>query len=399
MAVLAECPGCRKKQSTKNRLCSCGEDLAKAKRNQRVKYWISYRMPDGKQRRESVDAMEGLNGFSIEHAKDALSKRQVQKRENRIFDMLPESNMTFKELSDWYLDLTDTKNLASYRSVGVYMNCFNKIHGNNIVGKLTREDLKKHQKLREDQGWKPATIDQELCHVKKAVTEAFYNDKLDGRTLKAFKGLESKLKRGSNARKRTISFDEYLTLVDAATAHFRPVLITAYHTGMRSGELQKLQWSHVDRKEMFIRLPGEITKTGDPRDIPINHHVKSALDALPRSINHNFVFTFRGKPFTHKNGFVHSLKSTCKKAGIPYGRNDENGITMHDTRRTLKTNMLSAGIDKVYRDKILGHSLTGMDVHYLAPDEDTLKDQMEQFTQWLDGQFKETRQTVNRKTA
>jgi integrase len=60
---------------------------------------------------------------------------------------------------------------------------------------------------------------------------------------------------------------------------------------------------------------------------------------------------------------------------------------MHDMRRTLKTNMLNAGIDKVYRDKILGHSLTGMDVHYLAPDEDTLKYQMERFTQWLDGQL------------
>jgi hypothetical protein len=29
----------------------------------------------------------------------------VQKRENRIFDMLPESKMTFQELTDWYLGL------------------------------------------------------------------------------------------------------------------------------------------------------------------------------------------------------------------------------------------------------------------------------------------------------
>jgi hypothetical protein len=94
MAVLAECPACRQKQSAKNRVCKCGEDIVKDKRNQRVKYWISYRMPDGKQRRESVDAMEGLNGYSIEDARDALSKRQVQKRENRIFDMLPESKIT-----------------------------------------------------------------------------------------------------------------------------------------------------------------------------------------------------------------------------------------------------------------------------------------------------------------
>ena len=34
--------------------------------------------------------------------------------------------------------------------------------------------------------------------------------------------------------------------------------------------------------------------------------------------------------------------------------------------------MLSAGIDKVYRDMILGHSLRGMDIHYMSPSEDDL---------------------------
>ena len=48
--------------------------------------------------------------------------------------------------------------------------------------------------------------------------------------------------------------------------------------------------------------------------------------------------------------------------------------------------MLNAGIDKAYRDTILGHSLKGMDVHYIAPDESDLKQAMDRFTEWLDGQ-------------
>ena len=36
---------------------------------------------------------------------------------------------------------------------------------------------------------------------------------------------------------------------------------------------------------------------------------------------------------------------------------------MHDLRRTVKTNMLAAGVDKTYRDLALGHSLQGMDAH------------------------------------
>lgn len=53
---------------------------------------------------------------------------------------------------------------------------------------------------------------------------------------------------------------------------------------------------------------------------------------------------------------IDSYILACKKAGIACGQRVENGITMHDFRRTFKTNMLKAGIDKVYRDIIVGHS-------------------------------------------
>ena len=100
MAILAECPKCRRKQSVKNKSCTCGQDLDKAKRSRNVKYWISYRLPGGKQRRELI-------GTSIEEARDAEGKRRTQKRENRIFDILMDSKITFKELTEWYLNLNN----------------------------------------------------------------------------------------------------------------------------------------------------------------------------------------------------------------------------------------------------------------------------------------------------
>jgi hypothetical protein len=143
-------------------------------------------MPDGKQRRESVGALEGLNGYSKKDAEVALSKRGVQKREKRILDMLPESNMTVKELSDWYLDLSSVKKLASYRSIRINLNNFNRIHGDNIVGDIKLEDLEEHQALREKQGLRPASIDKEIGHVRTAIIKAFDNGKIDGQALKPF---------------------------------------------------------------------------------------------------------------------------------------------------------------------------------------------------------------------
>jgi len=47
MAILSECPVCRKKQSIKNKKCKCGQDLDQAKKFRRVKYWINYQLPGG----------------------------------------------------------------------------------------------------------------------------------------------------------------------------------------------------------------------------------------------------------------------------------------------------------------------------------------------------------------
>ena len=104
MAILAECPTCHKKQSARNKLSKCGENLDKAKQSRRVKYWIDYRLPNGKQKKESLTKFTDLNPTSIEDAKAALEKRNVQKREGRadeIFRYKKETMWTFKELAEW----------------------------------------------------------------------------------------------------------------------------------------------------------------------------------------------------------------------------------------------------------------------------------------------------------
>jgi integrase len=150
----------------------------------------------------------------------------------------------------------------------------------------------------------------------------------------------------------------------------------------------------VDKHGLFLRLTADITKTGQPRDIPINHHVKAVFDTIPRAINHDFVFTYNGKPIIHKSGFKRSFKTACTEAKVPYGRKESNGITFHDIRRTVKTHMLNSGMDKAHRDMIIGHSLQGMDVHYLIPTEDSLKEAMDRYTQWLDGRLLDEKESV-----
>ena len=382
MSILAECPICHTKQSAKNKRCRCSEDLDKAKRSKRVKYWISFRMPDGKQVRESV-------GYSIQEARDADGKKKSLKRENRIWEMLPGSKMTFQELTNWYLELKKVKKLKSYKRVKGALSQFNAVFGTQKVNAIKLEQLENYQEERLEEGKSPATVDMEIAIAKTMITKGFYNDKVGPQVLKAFGNIERMLKRGNNSRDRLLSFEEYNKLLEHAPHHLRAILIVAFNTGMRKGEILNLKWSDINRKRGIIKLEPDGTKEKKPKKIPINHHVAEVLNSLSRAIHHDNVFTYRSRPIGAD--LRTALKNTCKAAGIKYGQNEPGGFRFHDIRTTVKTNMLRAGVDKAMRDTILGHSLEGMDVYYLKLTEEDLKEAMEKYTRWLDGQADQMR--------
>jgi integrase len=394
MAILAECPKCHRKQSTDNKRCEPWAkkgyvvDLDKEKRAKKVRYWICYRV-NGKQHWDFVGNDEDGKPLGIKAAQAAEGKRKAQKYENPgILKKVAAEKMTFAELAEWYLDDPDVKKLAYYRRIRAIMKNFNEVFGTRIVSSIKLEEVKKYQEKRATEGRAAATIDMEISIVKTMVKEAFKNDKVDERTLKAFL-VKRRLTRGDNARKRTLAPDEYLRLIDQAAPHLKGIIIVAFNTGMRAGEIMGLKWSHIDRDHKFIRLPKGATKEGKDKVIPINHQVKAILAGLPAPLpplrDDLFVFTYKGQPI---GDIRTALMTACKKAGIALGRKEENGITFHDIRRTVKTNMVSAGIFKEYRDTILGHSLQGMDLHYIVPSEDDLYQAMEKYTEWIDGELK-----------
>jgi integrase len=225
--------------------------------------------------------------------------------------------------------------------------------------------------------------------------KAFDNDLVDGHAIKSFRRVKRRLKPGSNARTRVVSVSEYLKLTAIAPPHLRAIIKTAFNTGMRLGEILNLRWHHVDKENSYIRLPYGFSKEKKPKNIPINTHVEDLIRKIPRAINHDFVFTYKSKPIA-ECGIKRSFRTACLNAKIPYGRKCLNGTTFHDIRRTVKTNMLAAGLDKAHRDKILGHTLKGMDVHYLNPSEDSLKKAMQVYTEWLDEKIEESQKVLTK---
>jgi integrase len=392
MAILAQCPICRTKQKLSNKKCKCGEDLDKAKRSNRVKFYIRWRKPNGVQKQE-------YTGTSIKDAQASEGKRLAQKKENpRVLEIQPDHKTTFAALAKWYTDRPKRKKIKTSARVKLYLDKFNEVFGNWPISDFHLSDLQDYIEQRKDEGLALSTVDMEKNIVKQMVQAAFDDDKISGHALKVFKRFDrtdSFFTQGDNARERTIFFNEYKRLLDVAQSHLKGILIVAMNTGMRiESEVLGLKWSRVKRKDGFIRLTAKDTKEGKPKKIPINHNVAAVLDSIVPHVHHPYVFTCHHKPMKKLSHF----KLCCERAGLPYGYKTENGIVARDIRRTVKTNMVEAGIDEIYRDILLGHSKKGMDKHYIQVKEETLTKVMEQYTAWLDSQLANVDHTVDQKT-
>src|SRR5712691_10471790 len=57
-----------------------------------------------------------------------------------------------------------------------------------------------------------------------------------------------KLYKLDNGKERALSEEEYQGLLAVSPLHLRRIIICAYETGMRSGEIQYLAWPRVDLK-------------------------------------------------------------------------------------------------------------------------------------------------------
>jgi integrase len=184
--------------------------------------------------------------------------------------MLPESETTFNELTEWYLSLKSVKRLATCNRIeGALLN-FNAIFDRRTVDGVKRTDLENYQEQSLETGIAPATIDKEVSIAKTMVTKAFDDDRIGGDVLKAFRTVKKKLKKGANAMTRTITVDEYRGLIKKAPSHLRASIIIGFNTGMRLGEIRKLKWMQIDRKAGLIRLNESDTKEGKPKVVPIN---------------------------------------------------------------------------------------------------------------------------------
>ena len=160
------------------------------------------------------------------------------------------------------------------------------------------------------------------------------------------------------------SLEDVRRLLETVRTDFRPYFTVRFFTGMRTGEIDGLQWKYVDfeRRLILVRetIVGgeeEYTKTdGSQRDIQMSQIVFDALKAQEPGTRpmSKFVFCNReGLPLDYKNITNRVWKPLLRHLGLTVRR-------PYQCRHTAATLWLASGEAPEWIARQLGHTTTEM---------------------------------------
>jgi len=352
MAILHACPKCHKKYGIKTKVCSCGCDLSKL--SGKI-YWIEYYLY-GKRKRERI----GPHKMAAEQRqREVLSQRT----EGRYIRKAKEIKLSFDQLSAWYKEHPEIKNKKSYDRDLLSLKTLSQFFGGKAVQEVTTalinqyRDQRSNQLSRRKKTIKPATVNRELACLRHMFLLAERDKIIENMPFKEIHLLDE-----DNKRNRLLSQTEYEKLIAQCVPDLARIVMTAYYTAMRQGEILNLTWDRVDLKNGVVRLRAEDTKNKSKRTVPLTKELIEILDAMPRHITGR-VFTVNGKPVS---SIKKSFASACTRAGI-------EDFTFHDLRHTAINNWRLQGHDYFRIMAASGHKTMDVFKRYNTVTDDEIR--------------------------
>lgn len=159
-------------------------------------------------------------------------------------------------------------------------------------------------------------------------------------------------------RDRFLQADElprfFKSLAEEPNETFRDFILLSLLTGARRANLLAMRWQDVNLAEHVWRI--QETKNGTPQNVTLSPEAVSILQARKKTAEKLAVFVFPG---SGASGHIEEPKKAVirvmERAGIPYGRGVENGVTLHDLRRTLGSWQAKTGASLAIIGKSLNH--------------------------------------------
>lgn len=202
------------------------------------------------------------------------------------------------------------------------------------------------------QGAAEATVNREKGTLSKLFQVLIEMERVQQNPCERIKNLSEKL----GQREVYLSCHDFHRILELLPNWFRPVVQTAYYTGMRRGEILALTRGRINFKKRMIMLSADETKEGHPKRVPIHRDLMPILkEAMRVSLfDEDRVFLIRDATGVRPPS-EESTKNPWRKAMKKLGLTDPRP-RFHDLRHTWKTNARRSGVDFEIRESIMGHS-------------------------------------------
>lgn len=154
----------------------------------------------------------------------------------------------------------------------------------------------------------------------------------------------------SKGRDRTLNAEEAGCLLAACRESQNPYLycitLMAITTGMRQGEILKLEWNDVDLEACIAHI--KETKNGRPRSVPLVDEIIEELKKLYKDRNPAKPLVFASKTAFGKIDIKKAWQVAAKKAGL-------HDVHFHDLRHTYSTEASKQGASTIQLLTAMGH--------------------------------------------
>jgi integrase len=304
-------------------------------------WWIRYRY-NGQLIRQSI-------GYDRRLAEETLCaiKGDIVRGEHRL--KRNGDKRLFKEMVEEYLKEKVKRSLD--RDKESFKNLSPEFQ-HKALHTITREDVEGYIRKRKTKV-SNTTVNRELALLSHMFNIAIEKGYCDRNPVKGIK----RLKESPWRHRFVFSEIEIRQLVENSCPHLRLILMLAFGTGLRKGDLLNLQWEDVDFDHGIITCT--MQKTEAPVEIPMLPMIQRTLERIKATTNGSpYVFTLNGQ----KIGDIKTaFNAALRRSGL-----DKKGYHFHDIRRTFATMLYNRGVHLTKIQRLLGHKSVLTTERYLG---------------------------------
>ncbi|MHB1927495.1 MAG: tyrosine-type recombinase/integrase [Leptospirillum sp.] len=163
---------------------------------------------------------------------------------------------------------------------------------------------------------------------------------------------------------------------------FKDFILLSLFTGARKSNVLSMRWKDIDFERNVWKIPGEMSKNGDPMQVPLGPDVLDILRRRRAETSSVFVLPGEGKT-GHYTTPRHAWETLLKRAKL-------EDLRIHDLRRSMGSWMTIGGTSLPIVGKALGHKTSQATSIYARLNLDPVRAAMDQAVEAMNRNRKKT---------